>query len=412
VPSASPELDLRLVEHIVERSCFGSSDTCRVGVELEWLALPTSGDGGTGASLERLPCARTGSLPGGSKVSFEPGGQLELSTPPCESAASACEALSLDVESVRAEASPLGIELVGLGMDPTRDPARIVDSPRYRAMEEYFALDGPAGKTMMCSTAAVQVNLDTGSTGSVGGRWRLAHLVGPTLAASFANSPFISGRPSGFKSTRLANWWLIDCSRTAPAARGHSHVGDWTRYTLDARVMMIRRDEREFVALRSPISFAEWMASGHELGHPTESDLEYHMTTLFPPVRPRGHFEIRYIDSLPEPWWKVPVAVASCLLDHPDARAAAGEAAAPTGGMWQEAATWGLEHPALAASATACFDAAESALGTHGDPMAELVAAYNERYVARGRCPADDRLEEWRGSGRLTPAPDAEPSWS
>ena len=58
------------------------------------------------------------------------------------------------------------------------------------------------GRAMMCSTAGLQVNLPLGGPD----RWRLAHDLGPVLAAAFANSPFACGRPSGYRSTRLAVW--------------------------------------------------------------------------------------------------------------------------------------------------------------------------------------------------------------
>jgi hypothetical protein len=33
-----------------------------------------------------------------------------------------------------------------------------------------------------------------------------------------------------------------------------------------------------------------------------------------------------------------------------------------------------------------------------------VVRDYAERYVLRGRCPADDALEVWRRTGRVAPA--------
>ena len=44
-------------------------------------------------------------------------------------------------------------------------------------------------------------------------------------------------------------------------------------------------------------------------------DLAVHLTTLFPPVRPRGWFEVRYLDAQPWRWWPVPMAVLTALLD-------------------------------------------------------------------------------------------------
>jgi hypothetical protein len=34
------------------------------------------------------------------------------------------------------------------------------------------------------------------------------------------------------------------------------------------------------------------------------------------------------------------------------------------------------------------------------------VEAFVDRYVAPGRCPADDRLEAWQDDGTLIPEPD------
>ncbi len=320
VPSPRPTLGLDVVQQAVEEGCFGPTDgDARVGAELEWLTVPVAGNGASrrcSSAIDRLDieeiAARLsypGALGRGCVLTFEPGGQLELSSPPCRGIATVCEVLSADTAAARRAAAAQGVELIGLGMDPARPPRRIVDAPRYRAMETYFISDGPAGRTMMCNTAAVQICVDTGRPAQVGNRWQLAHALGPTMAAAFANSPFAAGRPSGLVSTRLANWWAIDSSRTIPARQDPDYVTTWVDYALDARVMLIRRSEHDFVPIGSPMSFRAWMASGHELGYPTTSDFAYHLTTLFPPVRPRGHFEIRYIDALPEPWWRVAIAV-------------------------------------------------------------------------------------------------------
>ena len=101
------------------------------------------------------------------------------------------------------------------------------------------------------------------------------------------------------------------------------------------------------------------------------------------------------IDSLPGPYWKVPVAVATTLLD-PDLTEAVAAAVAQADGWWRTAARYGLSSPVLARAARACFDLTEAALA--GGPDAELipvVRAFRERWVDRGRCPADDVLAAW-----------------
>ena len=61
------------------------------------------------------------------------------------------------------------------------------------------------------------------------------------------------------------------------------------------------------------VTFRDWIDCGTFAvpgrDGPTVDDLAYHLTTLFPPVRARGHLEVRYIDAQPGDWWRVPVAV-------------------------------------------------------------------------------------------------------
>ncbi|KOG85757.1 glutamate--cysteine ligase, partial [Streptomyces varsoviensis] len=63
---------------------------------------------------------------------------------------------------------------------------------------------------------------------------------------------------------------------------------------------------------------------------PTADDLAYHLTTLFPPVRPRGHLELRMIDAQPgDDGWLVPLAVTAALFDDPVAAETAYRAVKP-----------------------------------------------------------------------------------
>ena len=161
--------------------------------------------------------------------------------------------------------------------------------------------------------------------------------------------------------------------------------------------MMIWIDDRRSVAQREPMTFGQWVADGHRLGWPTVNDIRYHMTTLFPPVRPRGWLELRMIDALPEEWWPVAVAVTTALLDDPTAAEHARHAVAPVREHWRAASRDALGDPALHDAARHCFAAARDALPRlRCDPATQVAtSAYFERYVAQGRCPADDLLDDW-----------------
>ena len=108
------------------------------------------------------PASPHAPLAHGSLVTVEPGGQVEISTPPHA-------ALDTVVEHTRADSAQLagllrahGLTLGSHGLDPHRPPRRVLATPRYAAMEQAYVAIGPGGTQMMCSSASLQVCLDAG----------------------------------------------------------------------------------------------------------------------------------------------------------------------------------------------------------------------------------------------------------
>jgi glutamate--cysteine ligase len=344
--------------------------------------------------LESLPA-----MPGGSVVTVEPGGAVELSGPPADGAVPAIEAIRIDQAVLKAAFADVGLGLVLLGADPLRPAKRINPGTRYRAMEQFFAAShsGVAGAAMMTSTASVQVNLDAGPQAGWAARVRLAHALGPTMVAIAANSPLLGGKFSGWRSTRQRVWSQLDSARCGPilTASGDDPGTDWARYALKAPVMLVHSPDAEPVTHYLP--FADW-ADGRELlggRRPTRYDLEYHLTTLFPPVRPRQWLEIRYLDSVPNAIWPAVVFTLVTLLDDPVAANIAAEAVEPVATTWDIAARVGLNDQRLHAAANRCVAvAAERAPAGLTEAMQRLVEA-----VERGRCPADDFSDQVIGNG-------------
>ena len=426
MPGLRRHLTLDTVRRFIAESCFAPSDRGIVGVEIELLTYPSSDPGLRVPAADLAAIAERTTLPAGSRITLEPGGQVEISTLPLLGLARALPAAAADFAALSAVLRQAGIEPVARGLDPLRAPERVLDRPRYAAMEAYFDVEGFAGRTMMCSTASVQVNVETGRAADVAARWHLAHAVGPVLVAMFAHSPVPGGGGCGPRSARQQVWSVMDPSRTAPVhgpvlgADGAplpigDPVEDWLRYALAARVMMIRVAPERFVPVDGPLgsdvfTFAAWMERGHELGWPTLEDFEYHLTTLFPPVRPRGWLELRMLDALPDPWWRVAAAVTTALLEDADAGAAALEAvSAPPQGTgvadhWRSAARHGLADPALRSAAQLVFPAALGAFDRVGADPETVVAAedFHERFVARGLCPADEPA--WIPDAEMAPS--------
>ncbi|SDN16253.1 glutamate--cysteine ligase [Geodermatophilus siccatus] len=338
-------------------------------------------------------------LPGGSRVTLEPGGQVELSGPPCTDVAAAVAALRADRDVLAAALAAERLAVAPVGADPLRPPARVCPAPRYAAMEEHFAAVGcaEAGTAMMAGTAALQVNLDAGPCAGWSERVALAHQLGPTLVAVAACSPLAAGRPTGWVSHRQRVWSDLDQARCGPLLGGADPAGEWAAYALAAPVMLVRDPDGGAAPVGERVSFAEWVTGEVPLGGrvPSAADLDYHLTTLFPPVRPRGYLEIRYLDAAPEPWWPALAAVTTVLLDDPVAAGHAAAATLPVATAWDRAARAGLADPALHAAARACLAAACAAVPAALRPEVEALADL----VDRGRCPGDALLGTARAGG-------------
>jgi glutamate--cysteine ligase len=302
----------------------------------------------------------------------------------------AIDAMTRDQAVLRSAFADAELGLVFLGADPLRPPKRINPGARYRAMEQFFAASesGEAGAAMMTSTASIQVNLDAGPQEGWAARVRLAHALGPTMIAIAANSPMLGGEFTGWVSTRQRVWGQMDAARCGPilGVSGDDPGTDWARYALKAPVMLVHNPEA--AAVTHWVPFADWVDGRVLLGdrRPTIADLEYHLTTLFPPVRPRQWLEIRYLDSVPDAFWPAVLFTLATLLDDPVAADIAAEAVEPVATAWDAAAQAGLRDRRLYEAANRCVAAAaERAPAELTDAMQRLI-----RCVEQGRCPGDE----------------------
>lgn len=377
-------------EYVSER-CLRSGPVGAVGLEIEAHCYDLT-DPSRRPGWDELMAviAEVPELPGGSAITVEPGGAVELSGPPATDPVTAIAAVAADRDVLRTAFLRRGLGLVLLGADPLRRPRRVNPGARYSAMEEFFSASGTgaAGAFMMTSTASIQVNLESGPRADWAQRVRLAHALGPMMIAVTANSPMLGGRFSGWASSRQWIWAELDEARCGPilGVDGDDPAADWARYALRAPVMLVPGPEA--VPVTNWVPFADWADGRAVLGgrRPTRADLDYHLTTLFPPVRPRGFLEIRYLDSVPDALWPAVVFTVATLLDDPAAADIAAEATEPVATAWDRAARAGLRDRHLHAAAVRCVAAAaERAPAAVQESMRHLV-----RSVEQGRSPADD----------------------
>ncbi|MFG2054578.1 ergothioneine biosynthesis glutamate--cysteine ligase EgtA [Micromonospora sp. NPDC048930] len=406
----SPELDRTTVlgdeasaaGHLA-RICFKTGPPTLTGVELEW-TVHDAADPTRPVDRERLrralgrhspvtidPTSPADGLRHGGAVTVEPGGQVEISSAPRPSIAALILATTADIAELSAVLDAAGLVLGGSGMDPWRAPRPVVETPRYQAMRCVFDRRGPAGRAMMYSTAGLQVCLDAGEPERLAERWAAAHAVGPPLLAAFATADRHAGRRTGWASARMAAWLAIDPARTGPVwspdRADHDPVAAWTGYVLAAPLLCVRGDGPDWTPPPG-VTFADWLA-GALPRPPTTDDLDYHVSTLFPPVRPRGYLEIRYLDTQPGREWTVPLAVLAALFADPATTREAMAVATPVAHRWHAAARHGLGDRPLATAAAALFDLALTAL-----PGLDLPAGLHEetsRAIRRRRAAAERR---------------------
>lgn len=260
--------------------------TTRIAVEQELLAL----DAVTGGvvPIERIRAAARGAAYAG-HLSFEPGGQVELSLPCSPGALSMVARLAAETAVLRADCARAGVRLVSAPMDPRADVPLQLTTARYRAMERHFDTVGPAGRRMMRRTASTQICLDWWPGRAGREQWRLLNLAGPHLAATFARSVG--------PGSRLATWLSVDPARTA----------------FDGR--LVRGDD----PVTAYADFAAGATCFTEAG-----DVAQHLTTLFPPTRPRGRYlEIRFLDAQPLEALPALAAALTALMYDEDCRARA-----------------------------------------------------------------------------------------
>jgi glutamate--cysteine ligase len=275
------------VEHLFRPGRFG-----RIGVEVE--LIPTFPNGSAVPPAHLAPALDT-AFRVAARPSFEPGGQLELSPGPWPSVAALVDGLQPMLARATELAAERGVTLLASGTDPIRSCEQVplrLRTPRYLAMQRSFDRYGPDGRRMMRLSASLQVavDLEPGRAGIE--QWLVANLAGPSLAAAFANSPWLDGRPSEVPGSRTRIWQGVDPARTGYDGR-HLDLAD-------------------------PIgAYAAFAAAAPRLPIPESTRDDYHLGTLFPPVRPRGgYLEVRYLDAQPlDRIGEVVTVVAALLLD-------------------------------------------------------------------------------------------------
>ncbi|SRR6266571_1250146 len=265
---------------------------------------------------------------GSTRVTLEPGAQLELSGAVHRGLATMRDELGAFVAEVDDLSRPLGIAWLGLGLQPFSplDEIPWIPKARYAIMREYLPRRGSRAPVMMKQTACMQVNLDYGSEADAADKLRTAMALSPAVTALYANSPILEGRLNGFMTYRAWAWRDTDpdrCGLLPFVFRDGSGFADYLDYALDVPMFFVVRAEQWMPA--QGMTFRRFIKKGFEGHRATVADFELHLTTLFPEVRLKRYVEVRGTDSGDPPSCLALVALWKGILYDGASRRAAWE---------------------------------------------------------------------------------------
>ena len=248
-------------------------------------------------------CNIIGLKRGRAAITFEPGGQVELAGSPLKTLHEVSSETDQHLTEACEIAARFDIGFLGMGFHPTakREEISWVPKSRYKIMREYMPKVGSLGLDMMLRTCTVQVNLDYASEADMVKKFRVALALQPIATALFASSPFVEGKPSGYKSYRMNVWTDTDRARSGSPQFVYEDGFGYERYTeyaLDVPMYFVYRDGKYIDC--SGQSFRDFMqgklpALPGEL--PTMGDWTNHLTTIFTDVRLKNILEMRGADS-------------------------------------------------------------------------------------------------------------------
>ncbi|HKY33384.1 MAG TPA: glutamate-cysteine ligase family protein [Candidatus Polarisedimenticolia bacterium] len=342
----------------------------------------------------------------GTRVTLEPGAQVELSGRVHAGLLAARDEVAAFVRESDDAAAAAGFRLAGIGLQPFSEPDAIgwVPKRRYGIMAPYLATRGHLAHAMMKATAGCQINLDYSSEQDAMEKLRVALAITSIVTALCARSPLTAGQRNGFLTKRSLIWMHTDpdrCGLPWFALSEGAGYADAVAHALDVPMLFVVREDRWMDMTGR--TFRQYLAGRNEGLSPVMADWELHLTTLFPEVRLKAYLEVRGSDSGPPDMVAAQAALWKGILYDASARRAAWEMAgrAPArerASFHREVARSGLRaklggHSALDLSRELIAQAARAL------PADEAALLEPLRRVAdEGISPAETLLRQWNGA--------------
>jgi glutamate--cysteine ligase len=236
-------------------------------------------------------------------ITLEPGSQFELSGGALRSIHETRAELDEHFAELATISKEMNLSWLGVGFHPLAKQSDLgwVPKARYPIMREYLPPRGEGAWDMMRRTATVQGNYDFSDEADALKKLVVCLKLAPLVNALGANSPFVEGKLSGYKSRRGFTWLHMDPERSGllPALLRNPKPGytDYAAWALDAGMFLFKRNGR--VIHNTGQKFRDFMQNGFEGERATFGDWKMHLNTLFPEARLKSTLEVRSSDCLP-----------------------------------------------------------------------------------------------------------------
>lgn len=343
-------------------------------------------------------------------LTLEPGGQVELSTPPRADV----NALTDDIAGFRAlladVSEGLDIAWIAIGLNPVSawHEIEVVPKSRYAIMTAFLKKQGALALDMMRRTQSVHVTFDYPNEERARQLVRVTNCASPIVAAMFAHSPIGEGRDLGVRSERVRIWSQTDpvrCGLNRDAVEGTWSYARYLDWVLDVPLMFVLTTEGGYRDAQG-LTGREYFVSGFDGQEPHVEDLEWIINQTFPDVRVRRYLECRGADMPP---LDLAPALAALWTGLVYDEAAGDEALACIGDLtYEDLAALALTLAADGLGgldargrtgqslALGLLEASAGGLARRGHDEGPLLAPLRV-LVERGRTPADALIEAWHG---------------
>lgn len=235
---------------------------------------------------------------GRSKISLEPGAQIEFCSTPARTPETLLRELFGYFAVLKRLSQRFGVSWLDLSYFPVGSAIDVplLPSARCAIIDRYWRQTGTFGLDLMRYTTSLHVSFDYDTTRDLAAKVERALLLKPILFFLTASSRIRQAADTGVRSFRVNIYKDTDAPRTGTP--GPESLWQSGRWTLEGYVDKI---------LQAPAIFAMATSAGYQeaahapfgasLEQATFSDYLSHLATIYTDVRIRQYLEVRYLDN-------------------------------------------------------------------------------------------------------------------